>query len=194
MCKECKSIGDLIGFLNNCCLYSQCISWYYKQPVLLIELDPTKPFSLMSRGAFHQNISGNVYQLQAHLLMLHFPGSLSSAHLLSCHPPTPKLFEELNQNKSQPDAVMAMIVAADFETLSETERYNSGPQDLLKIPGVNAKNCHSLMNHIKNTAKLASLSLDKLASMLGNAVSARQLYNFIHTSYAEVLFRGKMKK
>ena len=36
--------------------------------------------------------------------------------------------------------------------------------------------------------------LDKLASMLGNAVSARQLYNFIHTSYAEVLFRGKMKK
>lgn len=90
---------------------------------------------------------------------------------------------------------MAMIVAADFETLSETERYNSGPQDfLLKIPGVNAKNGHSLMNHIKNIAKLASLSLDKLASMLGNAVSARQLYNFIHTSYAEVLFRGKMKK
>ena len=50
------------------------------------------------------------------------------------------------------------------------------------------------MNHIKNIAKLASLSLDKLARMLGNAVSARQLYNFIHTSYAEVLFRGKMKK
>ena len=75
------------------------------------------------------------------------------------------------------------------------QRCNSGPQDfLLKIPGVNAKNCHSLMNHIKNIAKLASLSLNKLASVLGNAVSARQLYNFFYTSYAEVLFRGKMKK
>ena len=36
-------------------------------------------------------------------------------------PPTPQLFEELNQNKSQPDAVMAMIVAADFETLWDRE-------------------------------------------------------------------------
>ena len=126
--------------------------------------------------------------LKLTLLMLHFPGSLSSA------PPPHQLFEELNQNTSQPDAVMAMIVAADFETLSETERCNSGPQDfLLKIPGVNARNCCSLMNHLKNIAKLASLSLDNLASMLGNAASARQLYNFIHISYVEILSRGKSK-
>ena len=140
-------------------------------------------------GVFHQDISGNVHQPQAHPTHAALPWLP-----ILCTPPPHQLFEELNQNTSQPDAVMAMIVAADFETLSETERCNSGPQDfLLKIPGVNAKNCCSLMNHLKNIAKLASLSLDNLASMLGNAASARQLYNFIHISYVEILSRGKSK-
>ncbi|KAI4586749.1 hypothetical protein MJG53_004536 [Ovis ammon polii x Ovis aries] len=74
--------------------------------------------------------------LKLTLLMLHFvaPYPLHTSSPISLA--TPELFEELNQNKSQPDAVMAMIVAADFETLSKTERCNSGPQDfLLKIPG-----------------------------------------------------------
>ena len=53
--------------------------------------------------------------------MLHFvaPYPLHTSSPISLA--IPELFEELNQNKSQPDAVMAMIVAADFETLSKTE-------------------------------------------------------------------------
>lgn len=62
------------------------------------------------------------------------------------------------------------------------------------MPGVNAKNCRSLMTNIKNIAELASLSLDKLVLLLGNAANARQLYDFIHTSYAEVISKGKMEK
>ncbi|XP_052491899.1 DNA repair endonuclease XPF [Budorcas taxicolor] len=195
MCVERKSISDLIGSLNNGRLYSQCISMsrYYKRPVLLIEFDPTKPFSLMSRGAFYQEISGNDVSSKLTLLTLHFP-RLRILWSPSPHA-TAELFEELKQNKPQPDATTAMAVTADSETLPEAEKYNPGPQDfLLKMPGINAKNCHSLMNHIKNIAELASLSFDKLASMLGNTASARQLYDFIHTSYAEVLSRGKTKK
>lgn len=195
MCVERKSISDLIGSLNNGRLYSQCISMsrYYKRPVLLIEFDPTKPFSLMSRGAFYQEISGNDVSSKLTLLTLHFP-RLRILWSPSPHA-TAELFEELKQNKPQPDATTAMAVTADSETLPEAEKYNPGPQDfLLKMPGINAKNCHSLMNHVKNIAELASLSFDKLASMLGNTASARQLYDFIHTSYAEVLSRGKMKK
>uniref|UniRef100_A0A8B9YUH0 DNA repair endonuclease XPF n=1 Tax=Bos mutus grunniens TaxID=30521 RepID=A0A8B9YUH0_BOSMU len=195
MCVERKSISDLIGSLNNGRLYSQCISMsrYYKRPMLLIEFDPTKPFSLMSRGAFHQEISGNDVSSKLTLLTLHFP----RLRILWCPSPhaTAELFEELKQNKPQPDATTAMAVSADSETLPEAEKYNPGPQDfLLKMPGINAKNCRSLMNHVKNIAELASLPFDELASMLGNTASARQLYDFIHTSYAEVLSRGKMKK
>ena len=88
-----------------------------------------------------------------------------------------------------------MAVTADSEALPESEKYNPGPQDfLLKMPGVNAKNCRSLMSHIKNIAELASLSQDKLAGILGNAANAKQLYDFIHASYAEILSKGKMKK
>ncbi|XP_043416439.1 DNA repair endonuclease XPF isoform X2 [Prionailurus bengalensis] len=195
MCVERKSISDLIGSLNNGRLYGQCISMsrYYKRPVLLIEFDPSKPFSLTSRGAFHQEISGNDVSSKLTLLTLHFP----RLRLLWCPSPhaTAELFEELKQNKPQPDAATAMAITADSETLPESEKYNPGPQDfLLKMPGVNAKNCRALMHHVKNIAELASLSQDKLAGILGNASNAKQLYDFIHTPYAEFVCKGKMRK
>ena len=195
MCVERKSISDLIGSLNNGRLYSQCVSMsrYYKRPVLLIEFDPTKSFSLVSRGAFHQEISGGDISSKLTLLTLHFP----RLRVLWCPSPhaTAELFEALKQNKPQPDAATAMAVTADSETLPEAEKYNPGPQDfLLKMPGVNAKNCRSLMTNIKNIAELASLSLDKLVLLLGNVANARQLYDFIHTSYAEVISKRKMEK
>ncbi|XP_004466678.1 DNA repair endonuclease XPF [Dasypus novemcinctus] len=195
MCVERKSISDLIGSLNNGRLYSQCIamSRYYKRPVLLIEFDPSKPFSLTSRGALHQEISSNDISSKLTLLTLHFP----RLRVLWCPSPhaTAELFEELKQNKPQPDAAMATAITADSETLPEAEKYNPGPQDfLLKMPGVNAKNRRSLMNHVKNIAELATLSQDKLTSILGNAANAKQLYDFIHTPYAEVVAKGKMKK
>ncbi|KAM6155601.1 DNA repair endonuclease XPF [Rhynchocyon petersi] len=195
MCVERKSISDLIGSLNNGRLYSQCISMarYYKRPVLLIEFDPSKSFSLTSRGALHQEISSSDVSSKLTLLTLHFP----RLRILWCPSPhaTAELFEELKQNKPQPDAATAMAITADSETLPESDRYNPGPQDfLLKMPGVNAKNCRSVMNHVKNIAELAALSQDKLTDLLGNAANAKQLYDFIHTSYAEVVSKGKMRK
>ncbi|XP_002918113.1 DNA repair endonuclease XPF [Ailuropoda melanoleuca] len=195
MCVERKSISDLIGSLNNGRLYGQCISMsrYYKRPVLLIEFDPGKPFSLTSRGALHQEISSNDVSSKLTLLTLHFP----RLRILWCPSPhaTAELFEELKQNKPQPDAATAMAVTADSDTLPESEKYNPGPQDfLLRMPGVNAKNCRTLMHHVKNIAELASLSQDKLAGILGNPGNAKQLYDFIHTSYAEVMSKGKMRK
>ena len=48
ICVERKSVSDLIGSLNNGRLYNQCVSMcrYYKKPVLLIEFDANKSFSL----------------------------------------------------------------------------------------------------------------------------------------------------
>ena len=51
ICVERKSVSDLIGSLANGRLYNQAVSMcrHYKRPVLLIEFDPNKPFSLQVR-------------------------------------------------------------------------------------------------------------------------------------------------
>ncbi|XP_050569688.1 DNA repair endonuclease XPF isoform X2 [Cygnus atratus] len=135
VCVERKSISDLIGSLNNGRLYTQCISMsrYYKRPVLLIEFDPNKPFSLIPRGSLRQEISSSDVTSKLTLLTLHFP----KLRILWCPSPhaTAELFEELKQNHPQPDAETAMAITADSETLPESDKYNPGPQDfLLKMP------------------------------------------------------------
>ncbi|KAM9305957.1 DNA repair endonuclease XPF [Gastrophryne carolinensis] len=195
ICVERKSISDLIGSLNNGRLFTQCVSMcrYYKRPILLIEFDPNKPFSLTSRSSIHQEISVNDISSKITLLTLHFP----RLRILWCPSPyaTAELFEELKQNRPQPDAATAMGITADSETISESDKYNPGPQDfLLKMPGVNAKNCRAIMNHVKNIAELTTLSQEKLTEILGNANTAKQLYDFIHTSYTEAVSQGKAKR
>uniref|UniRef100_A0A803XU50 DNA repair endonuclease XPF n=1 Tax=Meleagris gallopavo TaxID=9103 RepID=A0A803XU50_MELGA len=195
ICVERKSISDLIGSLNNGRLYTQCISMsrYYKRPILLIEFDPNKPFSLIPQGSLRQEISSSDVTSKLTLLTLHFP----KLRILWCPSPhaTAELFEELKQNRPQPDAEAAMAVTADSETLPESDKYNPGPQDfLLKMPGVNAKNCHALMNHVKSIAELVTLSKDKLCEILGNAANATQLFDFIHMTYKEAVSKEKNKR
>ncbi|XP_053221893.1 DNA repair endonuclease XPF [Podarcis raffonei] len=195
ICVERKSISDLIGSLNSGRLYTQCVSMsrYYKRPVLLIEFDPSKSFSLTPRGSLHQEISSNDIISKLTLLTLHF----SRLRFLWCPSPyvTAELFEELKRKRPQPDAATAMAVTADSESLPESDRYNPGPQDfLLKMPGVNAKNCQAIMNHVKSVAELVTLSQDKLAELLGNAGNAKQLYEFIHLPFTEAVSQGKNKR
>ncbi|XP_063170787.1 DNA repair endonuclease XPF [Candoia aspera] len=195
ICVERKSISDLIGSLNNGRLYTQCVSMsrYYKRPVLLIEFDPNKSFSLTPRSSLYQEISSNDVISKLTLLTLHFP----RLRLLWCPSPhaTAELFEELKQNRPQPDAATALAVTADSENLPEQDKYNPGPQDfLLKMPGINSKNCQAIMNHVKSIAELITLSQDKLAELLGNAASAKQLYEFIHLTLTEAVSQGKTKR
>lgn len=195
LCVERKSVSDLIGSLHSGRLYSQCLamSRYYPRPVLLIEFDAGKPFSLAPRGAFFQEMSSSDVSSKLTLLTLHFP----RLRLLWCPSPhaTAELFEELKQNKPQPDAATAMAITADSETLPESDKYNPGPQDfVLKMPGINAKNCRSLMNQVKNISELASLSQERLTSILGHAGNAKQLYDFLHTAYADMVSGGRVRK
>ncbi|GAB1300013.1 DNA repair endonuclease XPF [Apodemus speciosus] len=195
LCVERKSVSDLIGSLHSGRLYSQCLamSRYYRRPVLLIEFDPSKPFSLAPRGSFFQEMSSSDVSSKLTLLTLHFP----RLRLLWCPSPhaTAELFEELKQNKPQPDAATAMAITADSETLPESDRYNPGPQDfVLKMPGINAKNCRSLMNQVKNIAELATLSLEHLTSILGHSGNAKQLHDFLHTAYADLVSKGRVRK
>uniref|UniRef100_A0A673ABY2 DNA repair endonuclease XPF n=1 Tax=Sphaeramia orbicularis TaxID=375764 RepID=A0A673ABY2_9TELE len=181
-CVERKSVSDLIGSLQSGRLYTQCLSMtrYYRKPVLLIEFDPSKPFSLMARTDFRQEISSNDISSKLTLLTLHFP----RLRILWCPSPhaTPELFLELKQGRLEPDAAAAQAVTAESDTVAESaDIYNPGPYDfLLKMPGVNTKNCRALIKNADSLADLVKLSQHKLAEILGNTNNAKLLYEFLH--------------
>ncbi|KAJ8413627.1 hypothetical protein AAFF_G00081340 [Aldrovandia affinis] len=182
ICVERKSVSDLIGSLQSGRLYTQCLSMtrFYRRPVLLIEFDPAKPFSLVARSDLRQEISSNDISSKLTLLTLHFP----RLRLLWCPSPhaTVELFQELKRGRPEPDAAVAQAVTAESDTVSESaDLYNPGPYDfLLRMPGVNAKNCRALISNAASLAELSTLSQDRLAEILGNATNARQLYQFLH--------------
>lgn len=183
-CVERKSVSDLIGSLQSGRLYTQCLSMtrYYRKPVLLIEFDPSKPFSLMARSDFRHEISSNDISSKLTLLTLHFP----RLRILWCPSPhaTADLFLELKQGRPEPDAAAAQAVTAESDMVAESaELYNPGPYDfLLKMPGVNTKNYRALIKNADSLADLVKISLDKLAEILGNAANAKLLYEFLHNN------------
>uniref|UniRef100_A0A8C1BHW7 DNA repair endonuclease XPF n=2 Tax=Cyprinus carpio TaxID=7962 RepID=A0A8C1BHW7_CYPCA len=182
ICVERKSVSDLIGSLQSGRLYTQCLSMsrFYRRPVLLIEFDPAKPFSLMARSDFRQEISASDVTSKLTLLTLHFP----RLRLLWCPSPyvTAELFQELKHGRPEPDAATAQAVTAESETVTESaDMYNPGPHDfLLRMPGVNVKNFKSLIKHASCLADLVTFSQDKLSEILGSSSNARQLYEFLH--------------
>ncbi|KAL7373142.1 hypothetical protein ABVT39_028205 [Epinephelus coioides] len=181
-CVERKSVSDLIGSLQSGRLYTQCLSMtrYYRKPVLLIEFDPAKPFSLMARSDFRHEISSNDISSKLTLLTLHFP----RLRILWCPSPhaTAELFLELKKGRLEPDAEAAQAVTAESDTVAESaDLYNPGPYDfLLKMPGVNMKNCRAVIKSADSLADLAKFSQEKLAEILGNATNAKLLYEFLH--------------
>lgn len=181
-CVERKSVSDLIGSLQSGRLYTQCLSMtrYYRKPVLLIEFDPAKPFSLMARSDFRHEISSNDISSKMTLLTLHFP-RLRILWSPSPHA-TVDLFLDLKQGRLEPDGAIAQAVTAESETVAESsDIYNPGPYDfLLKMPGVNTKNYRALVKNADSLADLAKLSQDKLAEILGHAGNAKLLHEFLH--------------
>ncbi|GAA6101030.1 DNA repair endonuclease XPF [Tachysurus ichikawai] len=184
ICVERKSVSDLIGSLQSGRLYTQCLamSRFYRRPVLLIEFDPAKPFSLIGRNELRQEISANDITSKLTLLTLHFP----RLRLLWCPSPhaTGQLFQELKHARPEPDALTAQAITAESEMVEDSvDLYNPGPYDfLLRMPGVNVKNVRGLIKHAASLAELLTLSQEKLSEILGSASNARQLHEFFHNT------------
>lgn len=197
MCVERKSISDLIGSLNNGRLYNQVVSMtrFYKRPILLIEFDPNKSFSLQAKSSLSSEVSFNDISSKLSLLTLHFP----KLRILWCHSPyaTAELFDDLKANHSEPDANTAMAVGSDPTASASDVTYSIGPQDfLLKLPGINFKNYRFVMRNVANIQELFKLSQENLTNVLGNANNAKQLWEFIHAdskteAKAQTSFKNK---
>ena len=203
ICVERKSISDLIGSLNSGRLYNQCIQMarFYSKPILLIEFDQNRPFHL--QGHFMLSTDSNsmnadiVQKLQ--LLTIHFP------KLRIVWSPSPyataQLFEELKQNKAEPDSTVAIQLGSEDPTMefdAITDKFNANIHDfLLKLPGINSKNINAVMRKGKSLKDLLKLNVVELTELLGNTKDAKQLWEIFHNTHkpvAEEKTFGKFKK
>lgn len=174
ICVERKSIPDLISSFRDGRLFNQCESMfrYYEQPVLLIEFDENKSFSLVpfsdtpggNASADAVNFIEDGIQQKLAILLLSYPRLKiiwSSSASQSA-----EIFAEIKRGVAEPDAEKS----ASFG-LAENEHasiFNHASVDMLRaIPGVTHKNSYLIMAKVKNIQELCRMSAEELGEIVG---------------------------
>jgi len=181
ICVERKSISDLIGSLNSGRLYNQATSMtrFYSKPMLLIEFDSNKPFSLQGKYFMSRDVQSSDLVARLQLLTMHFP-KLRILWSPSPHA-TAELVEELKKGRDEPDASKAATLGVDIIDDYNVDRFNALVKEfVLKLPGINSKNIYAVLNKAENLLDLLDLSEDTLGEILGSRQNATDLFNALH--------------
>lgn len=194
ICVERKSISDLIGSLNSGRLYNQCqqMTRFYSKAILLIEFDQNKSFHLQGRYMLSRDSdSMNLDIMQKlQLLTIHFP-KLRLVWSPTCYA-TVQLFKELKLHKEEPNLEQVLKqTGTDEDPMHElavaNDNYNINIYDfLIKLPGVNSRNIHSLMRNGKNFKNLLKLSQAELTDILGTSKDAKSFYDSFHSAPKQI--------
>ncbi|KAJ7458574.1 hypothetical protein FB451DRAFT_1273486 [Mycena latifolia] len=186
ICVERKSLPDLISSFNSGRLYTQCelMSVHYKHPVLLIEFEEDKAFSLevvsdiksyanptnkcppkKSGGSSEQERTSPSLQSKLVLLMLSFP----HVRIIWASSPyaTAEIFADLKANMPEPDPRQAIAVGAD-EDPEAGAGVNAAAEELLRcLPGITAKNVKYVSTKIRNVRELCDMTMAQVQAILG---------------------------
>ncbi|KIK91445.1 hypothetical protein PAXRUDRAFT_830849 [Paxillus rubicundulus Ve08.2h10] len=187
ICVERKSIPDLISSFNSGRLYTQCelMSVHYKQPILLIEFEENKSFSLetvsettktyakpstkypakKSGTSAESERAPPSIQSKLVLLTLHFP----RVRIIWSSSPyaTTDVFKDLKINNSEPDPTRAIAIGAE-EDPEAGAGVNAAAEELLRcLPGVTAKNSKYVMSKVGSVRQLCELSREEVQGILG---------------------------
>ena len=181
ICVERKSISDLIGSLNSGRLFNQAtaMSRFYIKPMLLIEFDTNKPFSLQGKYYMSRDVASSDLIARLQLLTLHFP----KLRILWSPGPhaTAELVEELKKGRDEPDATKAATIGVDIIDEYNVDRYNVQIKDFLsKLPGINSKNVFAILNKVDNLANLLDMTEEALTDILGSKQNGSDLYHALH--------------
>ncbi|TCD61999.1 hypothetical protein EIP91_007639 [Steccherinum ochraceum] len=201
ICVERKSIPDLISSFNNGRLYTQCetMSAHYKQPILLIEWEEHKSFSLETiadtksyvkpTGKYPAkkkpppgagdgaNVASPLIQSKLVLLTLTFPRVRiiwsSSSYA------TAEIFKDLKMHHPEPDPTKAIVVGAE-EDPDAGAGVNTAAEELLRaFPGITSKNVKHVMSKVGSVRELCELELSKVQDILG-VEPGKACWEFIH--------------
>jgi DNA excision repair protein ERCC-4 len=186
ICIERKSISDLIGSLNNGRLFNQAETMmeYYKSPMLLIEFDQSKSFTLEPFADLTNSAAGalsSVPDLQSKLVLLTIAFPKLRIIWSSSPYQTAEIFEELKKNNEEPDPRKAASIGAEEGEDAETGRaFNQIPMDMLReIPGVDEKNITPLSLEIGSIHNLANLPEDDICALVGRE-AGRKIHRFFN--------------
>ncbi|KEZ39337.1 DNA repair protein rad16 [Scedosporium apiospermum] len=192
ICVERKSVSDLISSFRDGRLYNQAETMFqhYRNPMLLIEFDQNKSFTLEPfadlSGSLSSVAPSNVssdLQSKIVLLTLAFP----KLRIIWSSSPyqTAEIFESLKKQEEEPDPIAA--VRAGLEKSSgggggggEGQIFNQDPQDMLaNVPGVTPKNIWTVVHETENVRQVANMSSKELEPLVGGE-AARLMYGFFN--------------
>ncbi|CAI0652981.1 unnamed protein product [Colletotrichum noveboracense] len=192
ICVERKSISDLISSFKDGRLYAQAETMFqhYKNPMLLIEFDQNKSFTLEPfadlSGSLNSiaptNVSSDL-QSKLVLLTLAFP----KLRIIWSSSPyqTAEIFESLKSQEDEPDPIAAVRAGLDKGLKAEDQSFNLEPQEMLSaVPGVNPKNIMRLVLATENLREVANLNERELEPMVGKE-AGRQIYGFFNRNVLE---------
>jgi DNA excision repair protein ERCC-4 len=194
ICIERKSVRDLIGSFANGRLFNQVESMmeHYKHPMLLIEFDQNKSFTLEPFTDFSapSNATGlaSAPDLQGKLVMLTLAFPRLRIIWSSSPYQTAEIFHELKKQQDEPDPLRAVQLGLDPNQSGEEMRsFNQTSQDMLRaLPGVNESIVMTLMLKTESVAELANMSEREICWLIGTDVG-RRVYRFFNRSvYEEV--------
>ncbi|KAK3068819.1 DNA repair protein RAD16, partial [Teratosphaeriaceae sp. CCFEE 6253] len=188
ICVERKSIRDLISSFADGRLYHQAETMllHYKSPMLLIEFDAQKAFTLepfadLSSTIGTSSMVGSDLQSKLVLLCLAFP---KMRIIWSSSPyQTAEIFAELKKSAPEPDPVHAVRVGlepgADPENGDGGRVFSATPQDMLRaVPGVGSgKTLQRLVLNYGTLVEVANAGAEELGALVG-AESARGIRGF----------------
>ena len=197
ICIERKSISDLISSFKDGRLYNQAETMlqYYKSPMLLIEFDQNKSFTLEPfadlSGSLSSVSASNVssdLQSKLVLLTLAFP----TLRIIWSSSPyqTAEIFEVLKTQEAEPDPIHAVNVGLEGGQKAEDQTFNREPQDMLRVvPGVTSKNIKNLIIEMGSLKEIANASVDELDPAVGKE-SGRQIHRFFNRNVLDVINDG----
>ncbi|KAF1989097.1 DNA repair endonuclease XPF [Aulographum hederae CBS 113979] len=186
ICIERKSVRDLISSFNNGRLYTQVESMFlhYKSPMLLIEFDQGKsftlePFSDLTLGAGSSALQAPDLQSKIVMLTLAFP----KLRIIWSSSPyqTAEIFEELKKKQEEPDPIRAVQIGLEEgEEAGEGRVWNQGPMEMLRsVPGMTEMTVTVLSMEVESLRELAEMEETDIATVVGKE-AARLIWRFFN--------------
>ncbi|KZZ90491.1 MUS38-like protein [Moelleriella libera RCEF 2490] len=192
ICVERKSVNDLISSFRDGRLFTQAETMFqhYKNPMLLIEFDQNKSFTLEPfadlSGSLNSVAPTNVSSdLQSKLVLLTLAFPRLRIIWSSSPYQTAEIFESLKAQEDEPDPIAAVQAGLDKDARAEDQVFNQEPQEMLaKVPGVTPKNIKSLVLETENIKDVANMTTEELDPLVGRVVG-RAIYGFFNRNVME---------
>ncbi|POR38776.1 DNA repair protein rad16 [Tolypocladium paradoxum] len=187
ICVERKSLSDLISSFKDGRLYNQAETMFlhYKSPMLLIEFDQNKSFTLEPFADLSGSLSSvaptNVssdLQSKLVLLTLAFP----KLRIIWSSSPyqTAEIFESLKAQEEEPDPIAAVQAGLDKDMKAEDQAFNQEPQEMLAVvPGVTPKNIKNLVLETENMREVANMTEKELEPLVGKT-AGKAIHGFFN--------------